>query len=96
MKKISCVTVITLECVKTQNDNSVYEIALREQSHCITHTTVYSIFSACGFPNGAPWDTCLTMFPKHGGEQQASTCPFTVSLNVTSYAPEDIVARMYL
>nr|KAG5704097.1 hypothetical protein BaRGS_017601 [Batillaria attramentaria] len=51
-----------------------------------THTWVEA------FSNGAPFSTCLTMFPKHGPtERQTGVTPFLISLSPTTYRPGTIV-----
>ncbi|KAK7493237.1 hypothetical protein BaRGS_00015574, partial [Batillaria attramentaria] len=55
-------------------------------------TTVYLAATVEAFSNGAPFSTCLTMFPKHGPtERQTGVTPFLISLSPTTYRPGTIV-----
>ena len=41
-----------------------------------------------GYPGGAPYDTCLVMFPKHSNlEQQTGPAPFNITLSTLTYTP---------
>ncbi|XP_045188788.2 putative ferric-chelate reductase 1 isoform X1 [Mercenaria mercenaria] len=52
---------------------------------------IWNINEVYGFPNGAPWDTCLTMFPKHGRQRQMTPCPFQMTPNTTRYSPSESI-----
>ncbi|PVD30441.1 hypothetical protein C0Q70_09707 [Pomacea canaliculata] len=43
-------------------------------------------------PTGAPFSTCLTMFPKHGAvEKQLLPSPFFISLSSNTYTPGQVI-----
>ncbi|XP_052772855.1 ferric-chelate reductase 1-like [Mya arenaria] len=54
--------------------------------------TLYLEQGSC-FPSGAPWDTCLTMFPKHNGQQrQTAPSHFRFHLQTaSSFRPGDSI-----
>ena len=60
--------------------------------HLPDHVLYVCVVTALGFSKGAPFSTCLTMFPKHGHtERQEGPPPFFLTLSPDTYRPGQIV-----
>jgi hypothetical protein len=47
---------------------------------------------ALAYSSGVPAGACALMFPKgHGVDAQTSNPPYTISVNATTYRPNDVI-----
>ncbi|CAG5124771.1 unnamed protein product [Candidula unifasciata] len=54
------------------------------------------IYRVEGYPNGAPWSTCFTRYPKHNNQgTQTTPCPIGITFSAPVFAPgEEIVIKV--
>ncbi|XP_014665730.1 PREDICTED: defense protein l(2)34Fc-like [Priapulus caudatus] len=59
---------------------------------CAVTVTFALIASVAGYPDGAPDTACDNLQPKHGTNAQTSSPPFSIDVDSTSYAADQMLA----